>query len=87
MLRMTRSVSNGTETVSLEGKLLRPWVEALRAEVESVSSTTHSTRIDLAALTFVDVAGLKQLLDFERQGIELVGASAFVRGLLELHRR
>ena len=86
MLRMTRSATNSVETLILEGKLLRPWVEALRAEVEAISGKALRARIDLAALSFVDAAGAKQLLEFERQDIELVGASVFIRGLLDLQR-
>ena len=86
MLRMTRSVINGTGTLILEGKLLKPWVEALRAELAANSTPGVTASIDLAALSFLDAAGAKQLLEFESQGIELSGGSVFIRGLLELHR-
>ena len=86
MLRMTRSATNDVETLILEGKLLRPWVEALRVEVEAMLAKSMRARIDLAALSFVDAAGAKQLLELERQNIELVGASVFIRGLLDLQR-
>lgn len=86
MLRMTRSVINGTGILILEGKLLKPWVEALRAELATNPATGVTARIDLAALSYVDAAGARQLLELESQGIELSGASVFIRGLLELHR-
>jgi ABC-type transporter Mla MlaB component len=86
MLRMTRSVINGTGTLILEGKLLKPWIEALRAELAANSTPGVTARIDLAALSFLDAAGAKQLLELERQGFELSGASVLIRGLLDMHR-
>ncbi len=86
MLRMTRSATNSVETLILEGKLLRPWVEALRNEIDSISGKSMPARIDLAALSFVDAAGAQQLRELEQQGVELVGASVFIRGLLDLQR-
>jgi len=86
MLRMTRAVTDGIETVVLEGKLLSPWVDALRAEVESATNEQCPIRVSLEALTFVDAEGARQILELERRGIELLGGTALIRGLLDQQR-
>ena len=78
MLRMTRSTD--AAVLLLEGKLTDPWTEELRAEIERASVT----RLDLSGLSFLDAHGAQLLRELERSGIAVIGASAFVRGLLDL---
>ena len=79
MLRMTRSTD--AAVLLLEGKLTDPWTEELRAEIERAG---RITRLDLSGLSFLDAHGAQLLRELERSGIEMTGASAFVRGLLDL---
>jgi anti-anti-sigma regulatory factor len=81
MLRMTRSNRDGGAVLLLEGKLTDPWTEELRAEIETAGRVT---RLDLSGLSFLDTHGAQLLHELERSGIAVVGASAFVRGLLDL---
>jgi ABC-type transporter Mla MlaB component len=81
MLRMTRSSSGAAAVLLLEGKLTEPWTEELRAEVERGGPIT---RLDLSGLSFVDARGAELLHALERSGVALVGASVFVRELLDL---
>ena len=77
MLRMTRSTD--AAVLLLEGKLTDPWTEELRAEIERAGVT----RLDLSGLSFLDGHGAQLLRELERSGIAVIGASAFVRGLLD----
>ena len=81
MLKMTRSVAGETEVLLLEGKLIEPWIEALRVEF---AGPGRIKRLDLSGLNFVDFRGAGLLRGLERDGVEVVGASVFVRGLLDL---
>jgi ABC-type transporter Mla MlaB component len=81
MLRMTRSSSGDTAVLLLEGKLTEPWTAELRAEIEARGPVT---RLDLAGLSFIDAGGAELLHELERSGVALVGASVFVRELLDL---
>jgi ABC-type transporter Mla MlaB component len=87
MLRMTRSAADGLATLILEGKLLQPWIGELQMEVTAIALAGSAIRLDLTALSFVDAAGARQLIELERQGLALFGATDFVHGLLQLQRR
>jgi hypothetical protein len=71
-----------TQTIQLEGKLLRPWVDEVRKACESGKGPTGRTSLDLSALTFVDAAGEKLLREMIGQGIEVVACSSYVAELL-----
>lgn len=83
MLKITRICDVRSEhTIKLEGKLLEPWVgEVLRALTESNGQPSR-IRVDLSAVTYVDVAGTQLLRDLIRQGIGIAACSAFVAELL-----
>ena len=85
MLMIKRIDENdGKPTLKLEGKLQGPWVEVLRNVCEEGSSAADGFRLDLAAVTFVDAAGLDYLQELVRGGISIVASSGFVAALLEL---
>ena len=81
MLRMTRLSRGDAAVLLLEGKLTDPWTEELRLEI---ATGGRVARLDLSGLSFVDPRGAELLHELERSGVSLVGASAFVRGLLDL---
>ena len=81
MLRMTRSGGADGAVLLLEGKLTDPWTDVVRTEV---ARDGRVTRLDLSGLSFVDAGGARFLHELERRGVEIFGASAFVRGLLDL---
>ncbi len=81
MLRMTRSNPGAAIVLLLEGKLTEPWTEELRAELARDSGIA---RLDLSGISFVDAGGAQLLHELERRGIVLVGASVFVRELLDI---
>ncbi|TLZ27577.1 MAG: hypothetical protein E6K29_13400 [Gammaproteobacteria bacterium] len=81
MLKMTRSVSGELEVLLLEGKLIEPWTEELRAQVKK---SPRIKRLDLSGVNFIDRRGAALLRRLESSGTEFIGASVFVRGLLDL---
>jgi anti-anti-sigma regulatory factor len=85
MLMIKRIEANDAMPVlKLEGKLKGPWVEVLRNVCEEGSSSSDRLRLDLAAVTFVDAAGLDYLKELLRGGIAIVASSGFVAASLEL---
>lgn len=82
MLRITRSDQNGTDpSVKLEGKLLEPWVDAVRS-LFTAPASTPLPRLELAGLTFVDAAGADLLRQLLRRGVQVESCSAYVAEVL-----
>ena len=83
MLLISRhpTVQVTTINLNLEGKLLRPWIEEARAAV-AAAKEQGAVRINLEELSFVDHAGIELLRNLRQDGIELVGGTAFIDGLL-----
>jgi len=82
MLRITRVVHNATTALRLEGKLLEPWVESLRAECAAAVEAGDRPVIDLADVTFVDAAGAAAVRELMSAGFEVAGRRGFVGELL-----
>ena len=82
MLRITRLVKDGTTWLRLEGKLLGPWVEHVRATVAQETPQGNCINFDLSELTFVDAAGLLLLRELSSRGHDLSTRSNFVTELL-----
>ena len=82
MLRITRLPSIQVTTLSLEGKLLEPWLDALRAAI-ATAQVDGAVRLNLAQLNYIDHAGVALLLRLQRDGVEISGASAFIARLLD----
>src|SRR5262245_50423519 len=87
MLRITRVTGTHlNQTIRLEGKLLRPWVDEVRKACASATDPAGQTCLDLSALTFVDAAGEELLRELSGQGIEVVACSSYVAELLRSKR-
>jgi hypothetical protein len=82
MLRITRLAGGPAETLKLEGKLIGPWVAALR---EACGGSRP--RLDLGAVGFVDAAGLALLRELLAGGATLVACSALVAEMLHPEER
>ena len=83
MLRLTR-LSRGVPvlTVKLEGQLLGPWVPAVRDACRARGRRSGRLRLDLAAVTYADDAGVQLLRDLVAGGVEIAACSGFVGELL-----
>jgi ABC-type transporter Mla MlaB component len=78
--------SNKARTFKLEGKLLGPWLDELRNICQGLERS-EQIRLDLAAVTFVDVAGATLLRELIRQGITVTTCSGFVEELLRVDKK
>ena len=84
MLRITRLTSgDSAQTIKLEGNLLGPWVDEVRGACAQAMARPGRTRLDLAAVTFVDTAGVALLRELIRQGVEIAACSGYVAELLQ----
>ena len=78
MLMITRTEgSDSSRTLKLGGKLRGPWVEELQATCEEAKESPQSRlRLDLAAVSFADAAGVACLHGLIREGVLIVACSA-----------
>ena len=79
MLRITIQNTSEVVLLKLEGSVKGPWVEELRKAW--LTATTMASG-NLAAVSFIDVAGRDLLLRMRKQGVVLIGASSFLRHIL-----
>jgi ABC-type transporter Mla MlaB component len=85
VLKITRLSRKGRmPTIKLEGELLAPWVDAVRDACTRQGRRSKRLCLDLAAVTYVDAAGVQLLRDLLREGIEIAACSSFVAELLHL---
>jgi len=69
-------------TLKLEGELLGPWVGSVRDACAVRGRRPRYLRLDLAAITYVDAAGVQLLRDLVAEGAEIAACSSFVGELL-----
>ncbi len=81
MLRITRDPADQVIIINLEGKLLGPWIEEVQAAV-AAARENGAVRMNLEGLSFIDHPGVELLRILRKNGVELVGGSAFIHGLL-----
>jgi ABC-type transporter Mla MlaB component len=83
VLRITRLSPKGRGlTLKLEGEVLGAWVGATREACATPGRRPR--RLDLAAVTYVDAAGVQLLCELMAEGVEIAACSSFVRELLHL---
>ena len=69
-------------TLTLEGKLLGPWVTELARSYDELPCPPDCLRLDLSAVTFVDGPGVALLRDLIGRGARLAACSGLVLELL-----
>ena len=80
MLKITRLFPRERGlTIKLEGELLGPWVSSVR-DACAVRGRRH-LRLDLAAVSYVDTAGIQLLRDQVAEVAEITARSSFVGAL------
>lgn len=82
MLRITRLRTDDTVTFRLEGKLLEPWMDEVKAACTQSDPHSGHKALDLSELTYVDDSGLGLLRDLLHSGFEVTRCSSFVAELL-----
>jgi len=85
VLRITRLARKGRGlTIKLEGQILGPWLGTLRAACTARGRRLRCMRLDLAAVTYVDAAGVQLLRELMAEGAAIAACSSFVGELLDL---
>jgi anti-anti-sigma regulatory factor len=85
VLKITRRSHQGRGlTIKLEGEVLGPWVGSVRDACTIRGRRPRRLRLDLAAVTYVDAAGVQLLRDLMAEGVEIAACSSFVGELLHL---
>jgi ABC-type transporter Mla MlaB component len=84
MLRITQTQgASGKVNLTLEGRLVGPWVAELKSAVTAAGLSASSVNLELSGVRFVDTEGLALILGLQDQGVRLRDASPFVRELLK----
>ena len=83
MLRITwLSQKERGLTLKLEGQVIGPWVDALRAACAARGRRPRRLHLDLAAVAYVDAAGVQLLRELMAEGAAIAACSSFVGELL-----
>ena len=83
MLKITRQPGAAHDTLLLEGKLLKEWLDELQRALTQARHGGTAVTLDLSGLRFMDAEGARFLRDTRRQGVSLQGASPFVSALVD----
>ena len=79
MLRIVALEKPGDEaTLSLEGRIIGPWVDELRQSCDLILATGASLTLDLTEVAFVERDGVRLLKNLADDGVAVVNCPAFV---------
>jgi len=79
MLRISLIDSRSNQiTLRLEGRVAGPWVSELWKACEKVLGDGQALELNLADVSFLDLAGVTLLTQVRARGVELTGCSPFV---------
>jgi hypothetical protein len=82
VLRIIQTVhASGAPVIKLEGKLLAPWIDQVRA-LCAHSTSAGMPVLDLSALTFADQTGTQLLQEMLREGCLIEACTPFIAELL-----
>jgi hypothetical protein len=88
MLRITRTIENGSVLLELEGKLLADWVgEVLEQIPPGDVGLQLQLNLDLAQVSFIDGAGEALLHALISRGANLSGCSSYLLELLHVENK
>ena len=83
MLRITRQSGPAPDTLLLEGKLLKEWLEELQEALAQTHRDAAAIALDLSGLRFIDDEAARFLRECRRRGTSLLRPSPFVSTLLD----
>lgn len=84
MLRIVVLERGGDRTtLTLEGRVIGPWVDELRRSCERILATGSTLTLDLAEVAFVERDGARLLRNLVDSGVTVVKCPAFVNEQLE----
>lgn len=85
MLKITITETATAEMWTLQGRLVAPWVDELRANWNRAHRTDHGRRciVNLDEVTFIDLSGERVLRTMSKQGAQLVAGDVYVKQVLD----
>jgi ABC-type transporter Mla MlaB component len=83
MLRITHQPGADHDTLLLEGKLFKEWIEELQQALARARQDGATIALDLSGLLFIDHEGVRFLRECRTRGAAILGASPFVSALLD----
>lgn len=86
MLRISRTENSTSVIFRLEGKLREPWVAEFNNLLSEPSNDNRKLQLDLAGVSFADMAGTELLRVLVGRGAAIVACSQFVAELLNAER-
>ncbi len=89
MLRITIADTAMEERWTLQGRLVSPWVNELKASWKKAHTPTQGRRciVNLDEVTFIDKSGERVLRSMSKQGARFVASDVYVRYVLDRLRR
>ncbi len=87
MLRITRTIENGSVLLKLEGKLLAAWVPEVLEQIPGGSRLRSRLNLDLSQVSFADAAGEALLRGLISRGANLSGCSSYLSELLHVENK
>ena len=85
MLKITITETATAEMWTLQGRLVAPWVDELKANWNRAHRTDHrrSCIVNLDEVTFIDLSGERVLRTMSKQGAQLVAGDVYVKQVLD----
>jgi anti-anti-sigma regulatory factor len=89
MLRITISNTAAEDRWTVEGRLVAPWVNELKARWKKSRRTARGQRciVNLDEVTFIDKSGERVLRYMSKQGAQFVARDVYVKQVLDRLRR
>lgn len=84
MLKVTKMGAEAVETWELEGKLAGDWVKELeRCWRERTSRTGSPLQVHLKAVSYIDAAGKRLLVEMYGRGVDIRGCGCMSKAVIE----
>jgi len=84
MLRVTIKKEDSFQTWELEGKLAGEWVKELEhCWKENAPKPGTHVQLNLKAVSYIDPAGKKLLIEMHGRGVEIKGCGCMTRAVVE----
>ncbi len=85
MLKITITNTATEERWTLQGRLVAPWVNELKASWKRAHRTAQGRRciVNLDEVTFIDKSGERMLRSMSNQGAQFVASDVYVKYVLD----
>jgi anti-anti-sigma regulatory factor len=85
MLRITITTTAAEERWTLQGRLVAPWVDELKASWKKAHRTAQEQRciVNLDEVTFIDKSGERMLRSMSNQGAQFVASDVCMKHVLD----